>query len=138
MTPASGIRWLAPAEMGQLLRLSAAAFALLLRFFLRGPKQLVKSLQIGRVRLGQLVTDSLESVRSGQLDNLNDVGSVLHAVRTQLGFHPPGESCIAGAFANPQLLRAWDIGRCVLSRLATLGNDVNWNTFALQFVPAVR
>ncbi len=114
---------------------SPAAFALLLLFFLGGLKQLVKSPKINRVRYAQVLADSPQGGGSGHLDDLNDVGSVLHAVRTQLGFHPPGDPCIAGAFANPQLLGAWDGGRCVLARLATFGNDINGDAFTLQFVP---
>src|SRR5260370_42645029 len=102
-----------------------AAFTILFLFFLGGPKQLVKTPKIKRVRFAQLLADLPQAGARGHLDNLNYVGAVLHAVRTQLGFHPPGESCIAPAFVNPHLLGAGNGARCVLARLATLGNDIN-------------
>src|SRR5205823_2407350 len=71
-------------------------------------------------------------------DDLNDVGPVLDAVGTELGFHPPGDPRVAGAFADPQLFGVGYRGRCVLSRLAALRNDVDRDAFALQLVPSVR
>ena len=51
-----------------------AAVTLLLLFFFGGPKQLVKSPQINRVRFAQGPADSPQGGGSGRLDDLHYVG----------------------------------------------------------------
>src|SRR5258708_36995580 len=99
--------------LGEARYLSAAAFALLFYFFLGGFRQLIKPAKIVRVGVGQVLADFRQGGRRCYLDDLDHIGLFLPPVRAKLGYHPAVDCRVTSAFANAQMLGAWNGGGCV-------------------------